>query len=83
MEAFSKHVLNTGFQAWQQSTNVLNKDMIQSLCQILKPALICHTAVLRVTVEELIFSCTGFCYVSVADDVLLASVDHTCTVSIS
>lgn len=31
MEALGKHVLNAGFQAWQQCADVLHKDVIQRL----------------------------------------------------
>lgn len=78
MEALVQHLLDAGLQAGQQSSDVLNQDVVQSLGQVVQTTVSCHAAVLSMSVEELQFCCPGLAYVALADDVLLTSIHHPC-----
>lgn len=76
MEALVQHLLNAGLQTGQESFDVLHQNVVQSLGQVMQAAVSCHAAVLSMSVKELKFCCPSFAYVTMADDVLLTSIDN-------
>ena len=78
MKALAQHVLYAGLQARQQCADVLHKNMIQGLCQILQTTVRCNAAVLSMGPKKVVFCCMGFSHVSVAHVVLLTAVHHAC-----
>ena len=79
MEALVQHFLNASLQTGQESFDVLHQNVIQSLGQVMQAAVRCHAAVLSMSVEELELRCSSFTYVTLADDVLLTSIDNPWT----